>query len=243
MIFGRAISVGEVSDGALELQRIARLIGVLQTFIRMSAHLFGLAPGRGLCQNNSDPNVVLGSFIAQLNTARGDDDEYTLAKSPLAAGDPDVQPSFYTARNDLGESLLVTSPPGSNILLVDEDENETLPFGNLQEVVNLNTQGVLPDLGNVSDRRIVAQNTELGSRVDVTSVVINICGQTSASSAETNDAEEETGIMDWKDIANSVFSGKDQRPVILFDGMCNLCNGGVNFALDYDDVGKWNKVR
>ena len=67
--------------------------------------------------------------------------------------------------------------------------------------------------------------------------------QTSASSAETNDAEEETGIMDWKDIANSVFSGKDQRPVILFDGMCNLCNGGVNFALDYDDVGKWNKVR
>jgi len=66
--------------------------------------------------------------------------------------------------------------------------------------------------------------------------------QTSASSAETNDAEEETGIMDWKDIANSVFSGKDQRPVILFDGMCNLCNGGVNFALDYDDVGNFRFV-
>lgn len=65
----------------------------------------------------------------------------------------------------------------------------------------------------------------------------------SPTTAETNDAEEETESFDWKEIAKSVFSGKDQRPVILFDGMCNLCNGGVNFALDYDDVGKWNKVR
>ncbi|EFJ49181.1 hypothetical protein VOLCADRAFT_90057 [Volvox carteri f. nagariensis] len=26
----------------------------------------------------------------------------------------------------------------------------------------------------------------------------------------------------------------DQRPVILFDGVCNLCNGGVNFMMDND---------
>ncbi|GAB4816727.1 hypothetical protein N2152v2_003773 [Parachlorella kessleri] len=26
----------------------------------------------------------------------------------------------------------------------------------------------------------------------------------------------------------------DSRPVILFDGVCNLCNGGVNFILDWD---------
>mmetsp|Transcript_1146 Transcript_1146/g.1339 ORF Transcript_1146/g.1339 Transcript_1146/m.1339 type:complete len:234 (-) Transcript_1146:465-1166(-) len=26
----------------------------------------------------------------------------------------------------------------------------------------------------------------------------------------------------------------DSRPVILFDGVCNLCNGGVNFVLDWD---------
>ncbi|EFJ13377.1 hypothetical protein SELMODRAFT_122411 [Selaginella moellendorffii] len=26
----------------------------------------------------------------------------------------------------------------------------------------------------------------------------------------------------------------DTRPVILFDGVCNLCNGGVNFVLDRD---------
>lgn len=30
----------------------------------------------------------------------------------------------------------------------------------------------------------------------------------------------------------------DKRPVILFDGVCNLCNGGVNLALDLDPPGK-----
>lgn len=27
---------------------------------------------------------------------------------------------------------------------------------------------------------------------------------------------------------------KDERPIILFDGVCNLCNNGVNTALKYD---------
>ncbi|CAM6092037.1 unnamed protein product [Calypogeia fissa] len=30
----------------------------------------------------------------------------------------------------------------------------------------------------------------------------------------------------------------DARPVILFDGVCNMCNGGVNFMLDNDKEGK-----
>eukprot|EP00877_Chromochloris_zofingiensis_P014015 jgi/Chrzof1/8868/Cz03g27110.t1 len=29
----------------------------------------------------------------------------------------------------------------------------------------------------------------------------------------------------------------DQRPVILFDGVCNMCNGGVNMVLDWDKKG------
>lgn len=32
----------------------------------------------------------------------------------------------------------------------------------------------------------------------------------------------------------SVFAS-DKRPIILFDGVCNICNGGVNFALNNDD--------
>lgn len=30
----------------------------------------------------------------------------------------------------------------------------------------------------------------------------------------------------------------DERPIILFDGVCNLCNGGVNFMLDWDREGR-----
>ena len=43
--------------------------------------------------------------------------------------------------------------------------------------------------------------------------------------------------FDWEQIAADVFRN-DKRPVILFDGVCNLCNGGVNFALDNDSVGR-----
>ena len=27
---------------------------------------------------------------------------------------------------------------------------------------------------------------------------------------------------------------KDKRPIILFDGVCNMCNNAVNLALDWD---------
>jgi len=34
------------------------------------------------------------------------------------------------------------------------------------------------------------------------------------------------------------FSTEENRPVVLFDGVCNLCNGGVNLAIDLDPPGK-----
>lgn len=44
--------------------------------------------------------------------------------------------------------------------------------------------------------------------------------------------------FDWKAVAKDLFQN-DKRPIILFDGVCNLCNGGVNFALDHDSVGNF----
>ena len=46
-------------------------------------------------------------------------------------------------------------------------------------------------------------------------------------------------LLTWQERAANVFSGSDTRPVILFDGVCNLCNGGVNFALDWDPDGSF----
>lgn len=42
---------------------------------------------------------------------------------------------------------------------------------------------------------------------------------------------------DWEQMATNVFSD-DTRPIVLFDGVCNLCNGGVNFAIDQDEDAK-----
>jgi predicted DCC family thiol-disulfide oxidoreductase YuxK len=38
-------------------------------------------------------------------------------------------------------------------------------------------------------------------------------------------------------VAQRVFES-DKRPVILFDGVCNMCNGAVNLALDWDPKGR-----
>jgi predicted DCC family thiol-disulfide oxidoreductase YuxK len=37
-------------------------------------------------------------------------------------------------------------------------------------------------------------------------------------------------------LLDEAFSKTDSRPVILFDGVCNLCHGGVNFVLDTDNT-------
>lgn len=40
-----------------------------------------------------------------------------------------------------------------------------------------------------------------------------------------------------KEVSRRVFEF-DDRPVVLFDGVCNLCNGAVNLALDWDPKGR-----
>jgi hypothetical protein len=46
---------------------------------------------------------------------------------------------------------------------------------------------------------------------------------------------------DWQTVAKNVFQD-DKRPIILFDGHCNLCNGGVNFAIDHDPQGSFSTM-
>lgn len=46
-----------------------------------------------------------------------------------------------------------------------------------------------------------------------------------------------TQLADPATVTNRVFEG-DKRPIILFDGVCNLCNNAVNLALDWDPEGK-----
>jgi predicted DCC family thiol-disulfide oxidoreductase YuxK len=52
-------------------------------------------------------------------------------------------------------------------------------------------------------------------------------------SKEQAKASAASSSGDWRELAESVFA-TDERPIILYDGVCNLCNGGVNFMLDWD---------
>jgi len=52
----------------------------------------------------------------------------------------------------------------------------------------------------------------------------------SSSTSKTNKKSGKSLLLD------EAFSKTDSRPVILFDGVCNLCHGGVNFVLDTDNT-------
>ena len=64
----------------------------------------------------------------------------------------------------------------------------------------------------------------------------------STTAASTTDQTSTTTSMpilhDPKTVSSKVFSSQDKRPIILFDGVCNLCNTAVNLALDWDPSGK-----
>jgi predicted DCC family thiol-disulfide oxidoreductase YuxK len=49
--------------------------------------------------------------------------------------------------------------------------------------------------------------------------------------------QEPRQLLDAKSVSVRVFEA-DVRPIILFDGVCNLCNNAVNLALDWDPKGK-----
>jgi len=61
----------------------------------------------------------------------------------------------------------------------------------------------------------------------------------SASSSATDGASDDDADRLLDDPrGDRYFDAGDARPVILFDGVCNLCNGGVNLALDLDPPGE-----
>jgi predicted DCC family thiol-disulfide oxidoreductase YuxK len=49
--------------------------------------------------------------------------------------------------------------------------------------------------------------------------------------------QDSTQLLDPRSVNQRVFD-EDKRPVILFDGVCNMCNDAVNLALDWDPKGR-----
>ena len=53
---------------------------------------------------------------------------------------------------------------------------------------------------------------------------------------QTNNGSSSIVGWDWQAVSTAVFEN-DTRPIVLFDGVCNLCNAGTNFAIDHDPEG------
>ena len=74
-------------------------------------------------------------------------------------------------------------------------------------------------------------------------VVLRASESDAANDADSSSSESATDICadeidwDWQQMAIDVFED-DKRPIVLFDGVCNLCNGGVNFAMDQDETAR-----
>lgn len=60
----------------------------------------------------------------------------------------------------------------------------------------------------------------------------------SAVQQKQQQGEEATStLLSPLEIKQRVFQN-DQRPIVLFDGVCNMCNGAVNTAIDWDPDGQ-----
>jgi predicted DCC family thiol-disulfide oxidoreductase YuxK len=54
---------------------------------------------------------------------------------------------------------------------------------------------------------------------------------------DVSSSSSSSSLLDPTKVSSLVFAN-DQRPVILFDGVCNMCNSAVNLALDWDPKGQ-----
>ena len=86
------------------------------------------------------------------------------------------------------------------------------------------------------------QNEHLATQRDSSNIALaagdpDTVDDPDSSSEPPSDKYAEKVDWDWQQMAIDVFED-DKRPIVLFDGVCNLCNGGVNFAMDQDETAR-----
>merc|ERR1740130_1691421 len=112
-----------------------------------------------------------------------------------------------------------------------------LPFAIMMSFI-LSTKGcsaflVTRQTSSVSQRRAVIDTTMKQLTMSTTAA-----STTTTSVDQTSSTTSMPILDDPKTVSSKGFSSQDKRPIILFDGVCNLCNTAVNLALDWDPSGK-----
>lgn len=83
----------------------------------------------------------------------------------------------------------------------------------------------------------VSRNGDVGNTIRTSSPVTHL-PKTQQRSSPLNVADDTTDTTGLPDVARAVFA-EDKRPVLLYDGVCNMCNGFVNRFLDVDKEEKF----
>lgn len=161
LIAGRAATSEEMIEGARNIQRLQRLIGVVNTLIK-------LANKGKLCENsNGDPSVALGSFLTANRGTVQNNNYYNV----------------YIGENSSGDKSLLIAPSDAVLELADPETDEITQIGNLDEVNKLNRDGIPKDLGNIGDKKISATVTDLGFQPQISLIEFDLCKNSNLSTA------------------------------------------------------------
>jgi len=94
-------------------------------------------------------------------------------------------------------------------------------------------------VGNSREVQLLSSPSRLWTSMSTMNMFEENQGESSTVTMSRQSSSDATVVdWDWKAVASSVFSEEDQRPIVLFDGVCNLCDASVNFFMDHDSQGK-----
>ncbi|GFR50612.1 hypothetical protein Agub_g12695 [Astrephomene gubernaculifera] len=108
---------------------------------------------------------------------------------------------------------------GSNITSVPNSRNSTTTSSSTGNMASTSMHGADKGLPPTRDNKNKDDNSSDRGFIDTTSITQN-----------TEHAVDGEGANIKDDFA------ADRRPVVLYDGVCNFCNGGVNTMLSFDKV-------
>eukprot|EP00538_Stauroneis_constricta_P002910 CAMPEP_0119550100 /NCGR_PEP_ID=MMETSP1352-20130426/3697_1 /TAXON_ID=265584 /ORGANISM="Stauroneis constricta, Strain CCMP1120" /LENGTH=275 /DNA_ID=CAMNT_0007595857 /DNA_START=197 /DNA_END=1024 /DNA_ORIENTATION=+ len=145
----------------------------------------------------------------------------------------------------LAAAALMASVPATAAFAPPTNPMPSLPASSSLSRTASNAFGI----GSPSQLQVSASVSGTSSDDKASNGKLDVLSAPASSSSSSSSSTDASGAIimpnvedidfDWQALAHKVFEDGDARPIILFDGVCNLCNGGVNFAIDHDESGKF----
>jgi len=206
LILGRASTSEGMINGLYEIQKTIRLISLVSTLIKL-AEKGKLCKNRGSGNTDGDPSAIIGNYLMARSSSGKQGNYNNIYEANDSTGNkfllvtpPDSTLKIYGNSENDSENLLTkktTSIDGSgnsigysknaSSLKNGTDKNGVLikQLSDTDEIKKLNSQGIMKNIGDITDKKIVAFVPDLGVEVPVQAVVIKECSKMSYPTKET----------------------------------------------------------